>query len=135
MNAPTFRKIAEYQYSFEAFIIKGKLESTGMEVEIRDNNTIDSDPIISNAIGGVKLFVKDEDYIKAQEILSEINKFSIDNQGKALKCPKCENEKVKLLTTIKDFKSLISFLISFLLIVIPFYTKYKYKCMNCDFEF
>lgn len=135
MEEIKFKKIGNYQYSSEAFIYKGKLESEGIEVFVRDNHTIDSDPLVSNAIGGVKLFVRQEDYEKAISILAEISKFSVDDAGELIKCPKCGAEKIQLLTTIKDFKSLMSFLFSFLVAGLPFYNKYKYKCDNCGFEF
>lgn len=135
MENGTFKKIGQFQYSSEAYIYKGKLESEGIEVFIRDNHTIDSDPLVSNAIGGVKLFVQQEDYEKAMTILSEISKFSIDDKGELVKCPNCGTEKIQLLTTIKDFKSFISFLFSILLIALPFYNRYKYKCEACNFEF
>ncbi|WP_299520789.1 DUF2007 domain-containing protein [Winogradskyella sp.] len=46
----TFVTIARYQYSSEAQIVKGRLEADGIEVFLRDNITIDTDPLVSNAI-------------------------------------------------------------------------------------
>ena len=77
MKEITFQKIATFQYSSEALILKGKLESEGIEVFMRDNVTIDTDPLVSNAIGGVKLFVRSEDLGKAQGILSEISRIRL----------------------------------------------------------
>ena len=135
MSESTFLKIGQYQYSSEAFIYKGKLEADGIEVFVRDNFTIDSDPMVSNAIGGVKLFVREEDYKRAIEILSEISTFSLDDNGKLLKCTNCGADKVQLITTVKDLKSLFSFLFSMIMVVIPFYNLYKYKCGECGYEF
>ena len=53
MKNDIFTKIGQYQYSSEAFIYKGKLEAEGIEVFVRDNHTVDTDPLVSNAIGGV----------------------------------------------------------------------------------
>ena len=132
----TFQQIGQFQYSSEAIIYKGKLESEGIEVFIRDNHTVDSDPLISNAIGVVKLFVRENDRKKAEEILSDISAFSLDDKGSLIKCPNCGAEKVQLLTTVKDLKSLLSFLFSSLIFVgLPFYNKYKYKCDDCNVEF
>ena len=39
-----FQIVGRYQYSSEALIFKGKLESEGIEVYIRDNNIVDSNP-------------------------------------------------------------------------------------------
>lgn len=136
MEEINFQKIAAFQYSSEALIIKGKLESEGIKVFMRDNNTIDSNPIYSNAIGGVKLFVRSQDFQKANETLSKISQYSLDDNQKLIKCPKCNEEQIDMVTSIKDFKSFLAFLLSvFFLIAIPFYSKHKYKCYNCKFEF
>ncbi len=42
MENNKFRKIGQFQYSSEAYIYKGKLESEGISVFIRDNHTVDS---------------------------------------------------------------------------------------------
>lgn len=135
MEKNTFKKIGQFQYSSEAYIYKGKLEAEGIEVFMRDNHTVDTDPFLSNAIGGVKLFVRQEDYESATKVISEISKFSIDDKGELVKCPSCGSEKAQLLTTIKDTKSFFSFFFSLLLGVLPFYNMYKYKCNTCNFEF
>ena len=135
MEETTFQKIATFQYSSEAIIFKGKLESEGIEVFMRDNNTVDSNPLYSNAVGGVKLFVKNDDFDKATDIFSNISQYSLDDNEKLIKCPKCGAEQIDLVTSIKDLRSFLVFLFSFFLIAMPFYSKYKYKCDNCKFEF
>lgn len=131
----TFVLLVSFQYSSEALIYKGKLESEGIEVFIRDGNTVDSNPLYSNAVGGVKLYVKQEDEEKAKTILSEVSKFSLDENNELIKCPKCNAEQVDMMTSINDIKSLLSFIFSFLVVLIPFHVKYKYKCSNCKHEF
>ena len=135
MEESTFQKIATFQYSSEAIIFKGKLESEGIEVFVRDNNMVDSNPLYSNAVGGVKLFVKNDDFEKATDIFSNISQYSLDDNEKLRKCPKCGAEQIDMVTSIKDLKSFLVFLFSVFLLVIPFYSKHKYKCDNCKFEF
>jgi len=130
-----FQLIGRYQYSSEALIYKGKFESEGIEVFMRDNNIIDSNPLYSNAVGGIKLFVKKEDVAKAQIILSEVSQYSLDENNQLIKCPKCGKEQVEMYTSIRDIKTLISFVFSMLIVLIPFYSKHKYKCQSCKFEF
>lgn len=130
-----FTKIGSYQYSAEALIIKGRLESEGIEVFMADNITIDVDPFISNAIGGVKLFVKTKQLEQAVDILSQISKYSLNDEGNLLLCRKCESDNVEVVSTIRDKKAGSTFLFSLLLGVFPFYVKYKYRCNNCNNEF
>ena len=131
-----FELIGTYQYSSEAIIIKGKLESEGIEVFMRDNNTVDANPLYSNAVGGVKLFVNSNDYRKAKEVISQVSKYSLDDNSTLLKCPNCGTEQIDMVTSIKDLKSLFAFIFSTLFFgTLPFYSKHKHKCNKCNFEF
>ncbi|GAL60687.1 DUF2007 domain-containing protein [Algibacter lectus] len=135
----TFKTIARFQYSTEAQIIKGRLEADGIRVFLFDNLTIDTDPLVSNAIGGVKLKVLSYQAEEAEHILKSINKFSLDNQGNAIKCPNCKSDQIELYSTIKDIKALFAFIFAFITNIIisalPIYTKHKYRCEACKTEF
>lgn len=131
----TFKTIARYQYSSEAQIVKGRLESEGIQVFLSDNFTIDTDPLVSNAIGGVKLKVLSRDALKAQHILQSIAKYSLDDEGNTINCPKCNSEKVELFSTIKDARSFFAFIFGVLFSALPFYTRHKYRCEDCQTEF
>ena len=130
-----FKTIARFQYTTEAQIIKGRLEAEGIKVFLQDHLTIDTDPLVSNAIGGVKLNVLSEDAMKAQHILSTIKRYSLDDEGNTIHCPNCNSDKVELFSTITDFRSFFAFLIGFLFGALPFHTRYKYKCETCSTEF
>jgi hypothetical protein len=130
-----FELIGSYQYTSEAIIYKGKLESEGIVVFMRDNNTVDANPLYSNAIGGVKLFVSRDDYLTAKDIISQVSQYSLDDNNKLLKCPNCGAEQIDMVTSIKDFKSLSIYIFSLFLGSLPFYSKHKYKCNMCNFEF
>ena len=131
----TFKTIARFQYSSEAQIIKGRLEADGIQVFLTDNLTIDTDPLVSNAIGGVKLKVLSRQAMQAQHILETMNKYSLDDEGRAIKCPNCNSEHVQLFSTIKDLKSFFSFVFRVLIGTLPFYAKHKYRCDDCNNEF
>ena len=102
---------------------------------MRDNNIVDVNPLYSNAVGGVKLFVNSIDYLKAKEIISQVSKYSLDDNRKLLKCPNCHAEEIDMVTSIKDLKSLSVYIFSLVLGSLPFYSKHKYKCNKCNFEF
>ena len=130
-----FKTIARFQYSSEAQIVKGRLESEGIQVFLSDSLTIDTDPLVSNAIGGVKLKVYATQAMEAQHILETISKYSINDEGETIVCPNCKGEHIELFSTIKDAKSLFSFLVGFLFGALPFYTKHKFRCEDCNTEF
>ncbi|MBJ7882291.1 DUF2007 domain-containing protein [Gelidibacter salicanalis] len=135
MKNEIFSTVAVFQYSSEAQIIKGRLESDGIEVFLADNLTIDTDPLVSNAIGGVKLKVRSTQVVEAKQILDSIQPYAMDDDGNALKCPTCQSTHIELFSTIKDLKSFFWFIFGFLFSSLPFYTKHNYKCEVCGTEF
>ena len=79
MEEEKFKLLRRFQYSSEAIIYQGKLESEGIEVFLRDQNLIDS-TMYSNLFGGIKMYVKTEDFQRANEILNYVNLFSVDDE-------------------------------------------------------
>lgn len=61
--------IISFTYPHEAHLVRGMLESKGIEVQVKDELTTQVINFYSNAIGGVKLLVKKSDYEKAYKIL------------------------------------------------------------------
>jgi hypothetical protein len=64
-----FITIATFSYPSEVAIIKGRLESEGIECFIKDELTIQVNNFFSNAIGGIKLQVRENDVTAARAIL------------------------------------------------------------------
>lgn len=135
MKNETFTTVAVFEYSSVAQIIKGRLEADGIEVFLTDNLTIDTDPLVSRAIGGVKLKVLSYQASEAKQILKAIKQYSIDDERDTIHCPNCKSIHIELFSTIKDAKSLFSFIYGVLFSSHPFHTKHKYRCEMCDTEF
>ena len=116
-----FYLLGSFEYVSDVQIIKGKLESEGIPVFLRDENTLNSDPLISNAIGGVKLQVYAKDKKKAIAVYNEVRAYAIDTNGDPIKCPNCKAEKSEAYYERKTiFHKLF-----------PFFEKRKYKCLSC----
>ncbi len=64
-----WKNIMTFTYPHEAYIVKSKLESEGIPVQVRDELTAQVNNFYSNAIGGVKLLIPETDYDRAIEIL------------------------------------------------------------------
>jgi hypothetical protein len=63
--------IRQYLNVPEALLAKGILDSAGIQCFLADQNIIRLDWFLSNALGGVKLLVKAEDVIAANELLNQ----------------------------------------------------------------
>ena len=67
-----FITVATFTYPHEAAILKGRLESEGIECFLRDELTVQVYNFYSNAIGGVKLQVRRSDASLVYRILDDI---------------------------------------------------------------
>lgn len=117
-----FYQLAAFEYVADVQIVKGKLESEGIPVFLRDENTLNSDPLISNAIGGVKLQVYAKDKDRAIAIYNEIRAYALDDNGNPITCPNCKAQKSEV---YYERKSIFHKLF-------PFFEKRKYRCLNCE---
>ncbi len=78
-----FVTVKTFWSSYQANIVKSFLENEGITCFLKDELTVNADPLITNAIGGVKLQVPSSEYELAYSLLDEygyINpKDKIDN--------------------------------------------------------
>lgn len=117
-----FYLLAAFEYAADVQIIKGKLESEGIPVFLKDENTLNTDPLISNAIGGVKLQVYTRDKERALKIYNQVRAYALDDEGKAIVCPNCKATKSE---AYYERKTIFYRLF-------PFFEKRKYKCLQCN---
>ena len=65
------RLLAVFMLPQELAIVRGKIEASGISCQVNDELTVQTHNFLSNAVGGVKLFVTENDYSTAREILEE----------------------------------------------------------------
>ena len=77
----------------EALIAKTCLDGSGIECELADQNVLGANPFLSNALGGVRLFVNEADLEQATKLLDEPIPAEFDIQGIGTyvqpRCPQC----------------------------------------------
>ncbi|MCH3883590.1 DUF2007 domain-containing protein [Tenacibaculum aquimarinum] len=117
-----YKILAVFEYSTEAHVIKSRLDADGFKTMLMDEKTIDSDPLISNAIGGVKLLVHKNDFEKAVEVYNEIRVYQTDEKGNEISCPKCNSNKI--LVAPPQRKNIFYMLF-------PFFESRKLICNDC----
>ncbi len=118
----SFTTIAVFQYSAEAQIIKGKLEAENIKVFLADEYTVDTDPLVSNAIGGVKLKVYTEQVDVAKNIIKKIDESLLIQQ---VVCKKCNTSNFSLRITFNNL----------FLKLFPVNGKFDYHCKSCNYNF
>ena len=126
-----FIPIQAYNNYIEANIVMGRLEEEGIHCWLKDENTVTIDPILTNAVGGIKLMVPDSQAERAFELL---NQFRKDIKA-TLKCPRCGSDNIEFVTTPRKASNWIGVLIGFLFTNYALSPDHVYHCFNCGFEF
>jgi hypothetical protein len=119
----------------EANIIKGRLESAGIPVLLLDENTVNTYWLYANAIGGMRLQVKEEDVESALNILKEdrATMFLINDKvdsDQTEYCPTCYSSNIGLEKFSREAFGFSWLLMGFPLLI----PDKKYHCFNCGNE-
>lgn len=122
--------IGAYNDYVEASIVKEKLISEEIYAFLGDENIIAVNPLYSLATGGVKVYVRFDDELKARDLLRS----SEAEYKKTLICEACGYDKVSFISSRKDLNNYLSLIIAFILNIFPFYQKKVYRCERCGYE-
>jgi len=121
------KTVARVLWIHEADLIKSKLELHGIQAFIPDEGMATANPLLGNAIGGIRVQVGDGDYELAREIIGE--KDEPVEQGDLL-CPSCGSDET-------DFGqwSKRAFFVSILFLGIPFLWLHRESsCRACGYR-
>lgn len=80
--------LERFTWAHEYNILKTILESNGIEVFMRDELTINVDPLLSYAIGGIKMYVKESDFETASKIVKDF----YDKRSNDIEEEECSDE-------------------------------------------
>ncbi|MEP6596260.1 MAG: hypothetical protein ABJA71_09950 [Ginsengibacter sp.] len=126
MEIATIRTFDNY---FLANILLTKLRHAGIECYLKDEYTVTIDPLLSNAIGGIKLIVKKKDESAARKMLHLFDNEYRNN----ITCPQCGSHDV-LLVPRQSPENFIAAIASWLFSAYAVSAENVYKCSNCGFE-
>jgi hypothetical protein len=125
-----FVTIRQFRDIPDALLAKGALESAGIECHLGDENTIRMDWLWSNALGGVKLWVKKEDAETATQLLDQgvPDVFDVKGVGEYTqpRCPQCQSLDI----SYEDLNRPLAY--SSVWVGIPFpVSRRRWKCESC----
>lgn len=115
-------EIISFTLPQDAYLVKGRLESEGIEIILKDELTAQVNNFYSNAIGGVKLLVKECDFEKAHTILVESKYIKVEEKkpNKFLKNFDKLSSKLPLIgNSILELRLLIAVAILLTIIIVP----------------
>lgn len=126
-----FVAVWSYDNYVPAHIAAGRLEEEGIKSWLKDENTVTIDPILSNAIGGIKLMVPEEDAKRAWTLLKEL-----EREHKATTpCPKCGSANIELVTTPRKPSNWVSAIFGLFFSSYAMPAEQVYHCFNCSHEY
>ena len=115
----------------DAHLLMAKLESEDIQCWLQDENTVTLYPILTNAVGGIKLFVNKNDLSRARQIFWEIE----NNRKKTIECPKCKGHNIELVSTPRKAANWFSAILTFFLGDYALTVDKVNHCFDCGNEF
>ena len=126
-----FVLLQSYDNYISAHIALGQLEENDINCWLKDENTVTIDPMLSNAVGGIKLMVAEIQAQRAAAILNETKQ----QQKVAIACPECGSHDSELVTTPRKVSNWLSVLWGILTFSYAMPVDKVYHCFNCGYEF
>lgn len=114
---------------FLANITLTKLHAAGIECYLKDEYTVTIDPILSNAIGGIKLVVKKDDAGAVKKLLEQFDAEYL----RSATCPRCGSNSFTHISkpgVANFFTAIFTWMFSSYAIA----PDYVYQCGNCGYE-
>lgn len=126
-----FIAINSYNNYVDAHIARGVLEEEGINCWLKDEHTVTIDPILTNAVGGIKIMVYKDQAERAWDILSNLKK----EQQLAVTCPQCGSNNIELVSTPRKAINWISAITTFFLGDFAMTVDKVNHCFDCKHEF
>lgn len=126
-----FIPIRTFDSYITANIWKGKFEDAGIHCYLKDEYTVTIDPILSNAVGGIKLCVSTGQLTECRELV-----LAIENENRqAQRCPQCGSLDVQYVSQPGNPVNWLSAITTWFLGSYAMSAKQVYHCFNCGKEF
>src|SRR5260221_4797058 len=126
-----FVSIQSYTNYVDAHIVMGQLEDEGICCWLKDENTVTTFPVWTNAVGGIKLMVSKGEEEQARQFLELLD----ISQKEKNSCPYCKSHNIEFVTTPRKPGNWFSVLIGLLLFSFALPVEKVYHCFNCGKEF
>jgi hypothetical protein len=125
-----FIEVRSYDNYLPANIMLQRLEEEGIKVYLQDEHTVTIDPILSNAIGGVKLMVFQDQLERAVELINGFEK----QYRESITCVHCGSHNVHLVLQRTNAASWITAIITWIFGSYAIASKKVYTCLDCGTE-
>jgi predicted RNA-binding Zn-ribbon protein involved in translation (DUF1610 family) len=126
MELVVIRTFSNY---FSASILLTKLRDAGIQCYLKDEYTVTMDPLLTNAVGGIKLVINKN---VLQEVSQLLARFDEEYRQNAV-CPTCGSHNIDLVPK-RSASNMITAIVSWLFSDYAVSVENVYKCANCGYE-
>jgi hypothetical protein len=127
----TFIELRSFDNYIEANIVMHMLQHANINCHLKDENIITIDPLLSPAIGGMKLMVHHSHVEKAWDLMERAEQEYL----KDIPCPVCHAHALRTISVTKKHRSKLSALASMLLNGHSVEVTKMYRCTKCGYDF
>jgi hypothetical protein len=126
-----FILLKSFSNYMDAHMLLGRMSEEGIECWLKDENTVTLDPLLTNAVGGIKLMVARNDFEKASALLLQYQKEKRMN----LSCPKCKSHDIDLVTSPRKASTWLGAFVGFFTMSLALPLSQDWHCFQCGNEF
>ena len=113
-----------------ANILLSRLKDAGIDCYLKDENTITIDPLLSPAIGGMKLMVHTSDLPRVNQLLDEFENDFL----RTLSCPNCHNNNIQRLVKKSGPANVVAAFLARLFHGSEVLETVTYRCSYCGYS-
>ena len=121
--------LTSFDNYFSANIMLSRMQQAGIPCFLKDEYTVTIDPILSNAIGGIKLAVPERFATKAFAMLKQFEEEYLQSAV----CPQCGNNRISLVSK-KGTANFITAILTWLFSSYAVAPEKIYQCLDCGYE-
>lgn len=126
-----FVELRSFDNYIEANIVLNMLRHHNINCHLKDENIITIDPLLSPALGGMKLMVHHAHVERAWNLMDEAE----EEYLRKIPCPVCHSHTLKAISITKNHRCKLSALASMLLNGHSVEVSKIYRCMRCGYDF
>lgn len=125
-----FVQIRSFDNYIPAHIMLQRLEGEGIRAYLKDEHTVTIDPILTNAIGGIKLMVFHGQLDRALELVEEYERA----YRESIPCPKCGSLNVQYISKPGNASNFFTAILTWVFGSYAIAPKKIYHCYDCGHE-
>src|SRR6478672_9015304 len=126
-----FVPLRSFDNYIEAHIVLNMLQHANINCHLKDENIITIDPLLSPALGGMKLMVHHAHVERAWDLMEQAEQAYL----KDVPCPVCKSHTLKAVSITREHKCKLGALASMLLNGHSVEVTKIYECSKCGYDF